>query len=105
MVYESIQTTVCNPPQPTECTEGECTNISYQYAAVSLPVEIKPTAKMGEIEVECLGDPFMECRENRCKKTCEVTILQNIRVRIPITYKVVACAGDATVECCCDEPC
>ncbi len=105
MIYEPIQSNLCNPQCTPDCTAGECTSTHYQHASVSMPVEIKPTVGMGDIKVECIGDAVVVCRENPVKKTCELTIAQNICVKIPIVYRADVCVGNAAIECNCDIPC
>lgn len=72
---------------------------AYQYADLCIPVEIKPEAVIGEIRAECCGRPNITCREKPYCKTCEITIEQKIRIKIPIKYTASAKVGDVEIEC------
>lgn len=95
----------CYHPLPNcECRESDCMTTSYQYSNVAVPVEITPTAIVGEIKTECCGEPTVLCKENKCKNSCEIVIKQKIRVEIPIIYKVKTCVGESKTDCKCDKP-
>lgn len=90
-----------------ECSEDECTKVAHQYAEVSLPIEIKPEAKLGNVETECCGEPTVICHESQCYGMCEVTIIQKLCIKIPVTYKVKVCKKEEKICCemegmCCD---
>ncbi len=87
---------------------NKCTKTSCQYADISLPVELKPTATVSDVEIECCGEPKVICECMDCCNTCTFTILQKICIKIPVTYSVTACVEDGTICCdarscdCCD---
>ncbi len=73
------------------CADG-CEKECAVYTAVSVPVEITPTAKVGDISVFCGGDPEIDVDTKGC--TYKVTITQKILIKIPVTYCVKTKAFD-----------
>lgn len=82
-----------------ECPKGECSKINYQYANVSVPVQLKPKTIAGDIIVECCEEPHIECNDNQCENQSEITITQKVRIKIPIRYKIDACVGESVISC------
>ena len=83
------------PPQ--ECEDNVCKKIISQKADVNVPVEIKPTAEVGKIESECCGEPRII--NDECEDSCKITIVQTIRIKIPIKYNVSTNIGKSLVVC------
>lgn len=104
--------------------EHACNRVNYQYADVSVPVKVKPFAKVGKIDVECCGEPVIYYKKGGCfengscedrpydkeelvdfdKKPgkhdiCEILIKQTIYVKIPIQYGAFVDVGDEYVQC------
>lgn len=82
-----------------DCSEDECTKTAHQYAEVTLPVEIRPEVKLGNVETECCGEPTVICREEKHCGTCEITIIQKLCIKIPVTYKVKVCKKEEKICC------
>jgi len=97
----------CPPSHPDDCSFDEFRRNIPQYADISLPVDIDPSASVGRIVTEWLGDPVVVCRKDHCDNTCRITITQRVRVIIPVTYCVITCVGDPDIDCCvrgsCDD--
>ena len=85
-----------NPPHGG-CDGPVCTRVVEQAAEVSTPIEIIPTARVGEIVAECVGHPHIE--HDKCRDSCFVTITQKISVRIPVEYHVDTEVGESVVIC------
>ena len=83
------------PPQG--CKDETCKKIINQKADVNVPVEIKPKAEVGKIESECCGEPRIF--NDECENSCKITIVQTIRVKIPIKYNVSTNVGESSVVC------
>lgn len=86
----------------------ECTKIGYQSADISVPVEIKPKATVGNIEINCCGNPEVKCKRNEYKNALELTFVQRISISLPISYRVDTTIGESTIDCgdkrdCCNE--
>ena len=85
--------------RPHGCERGECTKTAFQNAEISVPVEIVPEAKIGNVETECCGEPTVICRDGHCGDKCEVTIIQKLCIKIPVTYKVKVCSNEEKICC------
>lgn len=83
------------------CSEDECVRTNYQYANVSVPIQLRPSATTGNIVVECCEEPVVECRGDERRNSCEITITQKVCIKIPISYQIDACAGESVIECDC----
>lgn len=79
--------------------QSECTRTVYQYADVSVPIQIMPNAQIGEITAEACGEPIIECRPCKYKAGVEITVTQRLSLNIPLTYRISACAGESLVSC------
>ena len=73
-----------------------------QYS--QLPIEIKPKAIVGDIKVECCGNPVIK-RKGKCD-SCDIVISQKVSVKIPLRYTVTAKVDPENINCgdakCCD---
>lgn len=70
-----------------------------QYADISIPVELSPDTTVGRIEVECCAEPSVCYMENEAENTCEITVLQMMQIRIPITCEISARADTPVIDC------
>lgn len=99
MAYESAylpeQTGNC------PCSKDGCEKIGYQYADICIPIDLKPDAALGNVTVECCGEPCLECLEHSGQNACKVIVTQKVNVRIPIRCQVTACMGESTINCDC----
>lgn len=90
----------------TCCCQGEgsvCTKVASQSADVSLPIQVKPYAVVGRVEVDCCEDPAIITRQPAgCSCSCDFVICQTITVKIPIEYGSTVNAGETSV--CCKKP-
>ncbi|MGN0517895.1 MAG: hypothetical protein ACI4II_04135 [Acutalibacteraceae bacterium] len=82
-----------------KCPKDECVKNCYHYADISVPIEMKPNAKLGDVSIECCGEPSVECCENKCGYTCEITVKQKISIRIPIRYEVDVNMDESAINC------
>lgn len=79
-----------------------CTKVSYQYADVSVPIKIKPFARVGKIDTKCCGESIVQDHrkeDGSCHGVCDFVITQAICVKIPIEYCVLTDIGDNEVHC------
>lgn len=95
------QNNCCSQPLTDNCSICECSKTSCQYMDIDLAVNLKPTAIINGISVECICDPIITCIENNCNNCCKIMISQRIRVDIPITYRISAFADESTAHCEC----
>ncbi|MBQ8605862.1 MAG: hypothetical protein IJ408_03925 [Clostridia bacterium] len=84
-------------PENTAEKEG-CYKECDFFTGVSLPLEIKPEAKVGDIEVECLGDPEVK---KICTEDCshKIVITQNFFVKVPVCYYIKTAVGKCDSIC------
>lgn len=101
MNYYEYKKANTKPAYP-DCEGDGCAKIARQYADISTNIEIKPRTEIGEVQIECCGEPAVTCDNSSCGTTGCININQKICVKIPITYNVLACIGDSTI--CCDNP-
>jgi len=80
-----------------ECGDTVCKKTVVQKADVNIPVDIKPTAEVGIIKAECIGEP--QITNDMCKESCKIIITQTISVKIPIQYNVATKVGESEVIC------
>lgn len=100
MMEECNDIQVMHERRPRDCSQDECTKTAFQRAEVSVPIEIKPETKLGEVELECCGEPTVICKECECHDKCEITIIQKLCIKIPVTYKVKVCKKEEEKICC-----
>ena len=71
-----------------DCKNG-CDKNCEVYAEVSVPVELMPEARVGDIDVTCCGDPTVE---TECGGAAyKIVITQQLLVKIPISFTVKSC--------------
>ena len=88
------------PPMPPACPPMEDDTVYVcQHTRVAAPISLTPRVTLGNVEAECHGEPHVECRCSRCAGSCELCVVQDVSVRIPITYEADAAAGNARVFC------
>ncbi len=88
----------------TECQcgkDGECNKSVKHLMEISIPVDIMPKAKTGNIESECCSEPTVICEEGPAGcKGCRLIITQKICVKIPLSYDVEVRPGESMTDCC-----
>ena len=82
-----------------DCHNDGCTILNYQYANISVPVEVKPKTATGDIAIECCDEPSVECCTNECGDGLDIVITQKVCVKIPIRYQIEACVGEESIKC------
>ncbi|MBP3702247.1 MAG: hypothetical protein J6I65_00530 [Lachnospiraceae bacterium] len=104
--YEEYNNSLDEAVKPCDCQSSKgCMKTGYQYADINIPIDLKPNTTIGEIESECCGEPAVHCKENTIGNTCEITITQKVRIKIPVTFNVIACVGDEQINCFCEDCC
>ena len=77
-----------------------CPVTGRKVVEISVPVTIKPLAKVGKIELQCCGKPTIKSGENpkgELDGTCNFTITQKICVEIPIDFSAETTTGETFV--------
>ncbi len=84
--------------------KDDCLKVGQQYADVNVPLQLKPKAIVGDIVMECCGDPEVKCLQDKQKNTCDVIVTQKVCIKIPICYGIDANVGESGITCdCCDK--
>lgn len=91
--YNVIEFGVCD-----ECNDG-CSTVNRQYANISVPIEVKPKTRVGEITIECCDEPCVECCTNECENGLHIVVTQKICIKIPVKYQIESCVGEETISC------
>ena len=81
-----------------------CTAYTYQSAAVSVPITVRPKVSTGNISTFCCGEPSLtpspfEISCSTKSGTCHFVLTQNICIEIPIEFSADACSGCPRIEC------
>lgn len=81
-----------------------CTVVTYHNANVAIPVTVKPEINTGEINTICYGEPkITKCpyalRCNAKNDKCRFTIIQDIRIAIPIEISANAILDAPFINC------
>lgn len=71
----------------------------YQDAAVHIPVEIKSLAEPGEIKTSCCGETTASVHENQESGKCCLTVIQPLRLEIPLEFGAEALVSGVHVQC------
>ena len=80
--------------------EDGCSTVNYQYANISVPINVTPKVKTGEITLECCEEPVIECCTNECKNGLDIVIIQKVCIKIPVKYQLEACVEEEHISCC-----
>ncbi len=84
-------------------TMKACETVNYHKSKVSVPVEIKPFAKVGQISTKCNGEPRIIPGEmpshEKSDRCCKFIITQEVTVAIPIAFGARTAVGDEIVQC------
>ena len=83
----------------------DCKSIIEKFLTIGLPVTTTPCVKLGKIKSECCGNPiisskkFNTCCEEMKDGTCEFTIIQKMKVEIPLEFSTDTKIDDLFVDC------
>lgn len=89
---------------PEEQPFEGCTALTYQSAAVSVPITVKPKVSTGNINTFCCGEPSISPSPykivcNSKSGNCSFILTQNICIEIPIEFSAEAISGCPYIEC------
>ncbi len=95
----------CHEKQDAEKKPSEnCTALTYQSAAVSVPITVRPKVDTGKINTFCCGEPSIKPSPYKiiCSQSggsCSFILTQNICIEIPIEFSAEATASCPYIEC------
>ncbi len=87
-----------DPDKRPPCPE-DCRKIGFETADVSIPVEVLPVTKVGEVETDCCGEPRVICECDPCTNTCKILITQRIKIKIPVKIAIKTFTGETQINC------
>ena len=80
-------------------------SVIEKFLTICLPVTTTPCVKVGKIKTECCGNPiissrkFDSCCEDMKDGSCEFSIIQKMKVEIPIDFNANTKLDDLFVDC------
>lgn len=83
----------------------DCDQDAFQFVDISVPVEICPDVKLGKIETECCGEPYIQCEHEPCGSNCSIIVTQSVKIKIPVKFDIKTIEGNGFIKCCdcCDK--
>lgn len=91
------------PGFPDFCDDGK--SIIEKFLTICLPVTTTPCVNVGKVKTKCCGNPIISPRkhENCCDEMkdgcCKFTIIQKMKVEIPIDFNAETKIDDLFVDC------
>ena len=87
-----------------EQTDAGCTALTYQSAAVSVPISVRPKVSTGNITMFCCGEPIIIPSPYKIicgskSGDCNFILTQNICIEIPIEFSAEAFTGCPYIDC------
>lgn len=85
--------------------DKNCCSIIEKFLTICLPVTTTPNVCVGKIKTECCGNPIISLkRPDNCHKDmndchCKFTIVQKMKVEIPIDFSADTHIDDLFVDC------
>ncbi len=82
-----------------------CCTIIEKFLTICLPVTTTPAVCVGKIKTECCGNPIISLKrpDNCCKDLnngcCKFTIVQKMKVEIPIDFTANTQIDNLFVDC------
>ena len=83
----------------------DCKSIIEKFLTICLPVKTTPNVKVGKIKTECCGNPIISAKKHEkcCGEKndgcCKFTIIQKMKIEIPIDFDAKTEIDDLFVDC------
>lgn len=83
----------------------DCKTLIEKFLTICLPVTTTPCARIGKIKTECCGNPIISSRKHDvcCDEMkdgcCKFTVIQKMKVEIPIDFEADTRIDDLFVDC------
>ena len=86
--------------RPDACGEEAscCGAVCARYGEIAASIQLQPRLRLGEVSLSCCGEPEFTVCPWACQG-CRFTIVQTVRVEIPVTYGMEAQAGEPVLLC------
>ena len=85
--------------------DDDCKAIIEKFLTICLPVTTTPCVKVGKIKTECCGNPIVSgrkhdiCCDEMKDGSCKFTIIQKMKIEIPIDFDAHTKIDDFFVDC------
>ena len=85
--------------------DDECKALIEKFLTICLPVTVTPCVKLGKIKTESCGNPIISskkhdmCCDDMRDGCCKFTIIQKMKVEIPIDFDADTKIDDLFVDC------
>ena len=79
--------------------DRDCGSFASQLADISIPLEICPDAKLGRIETECCGEPYIQCEHEPCGSNLNIIVTQSVKIKIPVKFAIKTIEGNGFIKC------
>lgn len=103
MDKKTILETETNEPITEMSMVDGCPALGTQIIDICLPVDIKPSVKVGRVKTKCLGPAEVSRGTKPCEKMdcgeCGFTIRQKICVEVPVEFKIETKPGEIRHNC------
>ncbi len=85
--------------------DKNCRSIIEKFLTICVPVTTTPKVCVGRIKTECCGNPIISlrkhdtCHKEKDKCECKFTIVQKMKVEIPVDFSADTKVEDLFVDC------
>ena len=85
--------------------DDDCRALIEKFLTVCIPVTTTPCVKVGKIKTECCGNPIIaskkheKCCDDMKDGSCKFTIIQKMKIEIPIDFNAETKIDDFFVDC------
>ena len=85
--------------------DDDCKALIEKFLTICLPVTTTPCVKVGKIKTECCGNPIVtpkkyeKCCDEMRDGTCKFTIIQKMKVEIPLDFDADTTIDDLMIDC------
>lgn len=80
-----------------------CRRVLGQYARIRVPLTVTPQVSMGTVSTSCSGPPIIVSTGSACgnnkNQSCRCTLIQDVRISVPVEFGADAVAGPHGVQC------
>lgn len=88
-----------------EFCDNDTKALIEKFLTICVPVKVTPNVEVKPVRTECCGEPIISskrcqrCSSDNGHNCCEFSIIQKMKVIIPIKFSVDTDIGDAFVDC------
>ena len=83
----------------TNCPIDSCNRTAVQNFLLTTPLEVRPVVSIGDIDTTCISAPLINCEQVNDGRACVLTVVQEIRVSIPLECGAEVRKDDSTIAC------